>query len=191
MSSRRSIGIALAVALLTAGALLVTMRSRGRSVDTPPAVGDATRQPKALPKLAVKGAELEEKGPDGQVKWRVTAGGELQYDKDGDLVIGNNVEFVIVQKQLTPLKVTAQRFTADYRKRKLTFEQGVQGRFTGNAGSFAVGRLEYQFSTGKLIGTGGASFVRGPYRATGQQLVVDTAAQRVRLRGDVRFAATG
>lgn len=191
MSSRRSIGIALAVVLLTAGALLVTMRSRGRSVDTPPAAGDVTRQPKALPKLAVKGAELEETGPDGQVKWRVTAGGELQYDKDGDLVIGNNVEFVIVQKQLTPLKVTAQRFTADYRKRKLTFEQGVQGRLTGNAGSFAVGRLEYQFSTGKLIGTGGASFVRGPYRATAQQLVVDTAAQRVRLRGDVRFAATG
>lgn len=191
MSSRRSIGIALAVVLLTAGALLVTMRSRGRSVDTPPAVGDATRQPKALPKLAVKGAELEETGPDGQVKWRVTAGGELQYDKDGDLVIGNNVEFVIVQKQLTPLKVTAQRFTADYQNRKLTFEQGVKGQLMGSAGSFAVGRLEYQFSTGKLIGTGGASFVRGPYRATAQQLVVDTTAQRVRLRGDVRFAATG
>lgn len=193
MSSRRSmVGVALAVVLLAAGALLLTMRLQGRSKqDGSSVVGKATKQAKGLPKLAIKGAELEEKGPDGQVKWRVRAGGELQYDKDGDLVIGNNVEFVIVRKQLTPLTVTAARFTADYQKRKLTFEQGVKGRLLGNAGSFGVGRLEYQFSTGKLIGTGGASFVRGPYRATAQQLVVDTAAHRVRLRGGVRFAATG
>lgn len=192
MSSRKGVAaVVIGVVVLTAAALLLTMRSRGRPAGETPYAAKPAAKSEELPKLAVKGAELEEKGPDGQVKWRVTAGGDLQYDKDGDLIIGNDVEFVIVRKRLTPLTVTAARFTADYQGRKLTFEQGVKGQLIGNAGSFAVGRLEYHFSTGKLIGTGGASFAKGPYKATAQELVVDTVAEQVRMRGGVQFGATG
>jgi hypothetical protein len=191
MTSRAGvIAIVIAVVVVTAGALLLTTRSRGRSGEEVGAAKSGGR-PQALPQVQVKGAELEEKGADGQVRWRVTAGGALQYDKDGERVIGEDVKFVIIQKQQTPVTVTAAHFTADNQARKLTFEQGVQGQLTGKAGSFAVTRLEYQFDTGKLVGSGGASFDKGSYKATARELVVDTAAMRVRLRGGVRFAASG
>ncbi len=192
MFSRKGVAaVVIAVVVLTAGALLVTLRSRGRPAEEAPVAAKLAEKAKEAPKLSVKGAELEEKGPDGQVKWRVMAEGDLQWDKDRDRATGSNVKFVIVRKELTPVTVTAARFTADYQGRKLTFEEGVKGQLIGNAGSFTVNRLEYQFSTGKLVGTGGASFVKGPYKATARELVVDTAAEKVRLRGSVRFGATG
>lgn len=194
---RRRWGLIVSLVLVvgvTGGALLLAVRTRTVEKPETSTATKVARKATAAeknPALKVEGAVLEERGPDKQLKWRVTAGGELQYDKDGGVVLGRNVKFVILHQADTPATVLAPRFTADYNARRLTFEDGVTGVLEKSAGKFSVSRLVYEFDTGKLIGTGGARFQRGAYTARAEQLVVDTRGRKIRLSGGVRFAQGG
>jgi hypothetical protein len=191
MPSRTGILIVTALVVgITAGALYLAGRTRGREAQSgnPPKAGGS--KPEVLPGVQVHGAELEERGADGKLRWKVTAGGDLQFDKNRGLVIGKSVKFVALQQGQVPVTVTAQHFTADYQGRKLVFEQGVQGRLAGDAGRFTAKQMEYQMATGKLIGAD-AILLKGGFEATAPRLVVDTRGRKVRLEGGPRFVRRG
>lgn len=190
---RRRLGLVFSLVLVvavTGAALWLAVRSRNAPSSPAAASRPPTKPataPAPLPTVKVEGAVLEERGPDGQLQWRVTAGGELQYDKDRTVVVGRAVKFVLLHKTNTTVTVLAPRFTADYDARRLTFEAGVKGAIAPAAGQFEVPRLVYEFDTGKLVGSGAVRFTRPGYTATATKLVVDTRRRKVRLDDGVRL----
>lgn len=183
--------IAVAVLVLAMSAIYLAAHRQpltpGQAGPTLPKPADSM-QPQAV---QVSGAQIEQKDPSGKVEWRVTAGGDLQFDKIRQVAVGKNVKFELIRADKTPVTLTAPAFEANYDTKKLTFTQGVTGQMTGGGSSFKVARMEYDFATKKLLGSGGAQFLQGQYVATAQEIVVDAAAKKVRLRGGVRFAKNG
>lgn len=177
------------VALLMGGALYWASVTKPPPPEAgaPASSSPSASKPEPPTGVKVQGAVLEEKGPDGQLVWRVTADADLKYSKDTNVVSGEKIKFVALQKGKTPVSLTAASFTADYPKRQLVFEQGVKGQLLPGGASFLVNRLEYQFANKKMVGTGGIKFIQGAYRVTADQLVVDTARHKVRLSGHLRF----
>jgi lipopolysaccharide assembly outer membrane protein LptD (OstA) len=90
-----------------------------------------------------------------------------------------------------PVIVNAPVFRADYAAKTLTFDEGVMGVMSDRSASFKVNHVVYNFTSQKLVGTGGARFTQGQYLATAQQIVVDAKAKRVRMSGGVRFERRG
>ncbi|MCE5240603.1 hypothetical protein LLH23_19255 [bacterium] len=198
MSKHVPLLVVAAVLLITVGAIYLGMRHSQEPADTappgPPApVAEATKpQPgKAAPGLAVEGAKIEQRDPQGQLEWSVIARGELEFDKDQQTVTGRNVQFEMTSKAKMPCILQAPVFHADYAAKVLTFDEGVYGRMTEGGATFKVNHVVYNFSTQKLVGSGGARFVQGQYVATAREIVVDPKAKKVRLRGGVRFERRG
>jgi hypothetical protein len=157
---------------------------------TPPTPAAATG-PKGSPGLSLEGARIEQRDPAGQLEWSVVAHGDLEFDKDSQTVTGRDVHFEVANKAEMPYLVQAPLFRADYDNKVLTFEQGVTGRMADGSASFRVNHVTVNFTTQKLVGSGGARYTRGPYLATAREIVVDPKAKKVRLRGGVRFERRG
>lgn len=179
--------LALAVAV---GAVLFAVRrspppagGKGAATGTP-AAGAATPAPQAL---EVKGAEVEQRDAAGKLQWKVTAGGQLQFDKGRQRAQGRDVHFEIMQAGKPEIIVEAPQFDADYATRKLTFNEGASGHLADGSGRFAVKHLEYDLATRKLLGSGGATYAMGPYTASAPELVLDTASKKLRLKGGLQF----
>lgn len=192
MSKSLPILIGVAVLIMAVGAIYLAAHRPPQT----PAEQAAASVPKAdttakSQAVSVSGAQIEQKDPAGNVEWKVTAGGELQFDKERQVAIGKDVKFQLMQAGKTPVTVSAPVFEANYIKKKLTFTQGVSGLMTDDSSRFNVNRMEYDFATRKLLGSGGAKFVQGQYVATAQEIVVDVAHKKVRLRGGVKFARNG
>lgn len=186
MKKHTPILIVLIVVALVAGIILVATR-RSPSVREQQAAKSKTEEPRSTA-LTVKGASIEQKDSAGQLEWRVTAGGNFALDKDREVATGKKVTFEIIQAGKAPLTVTAPTFEADYGAKKLTFTEGVEGVVTDGSSRFRTTRLVYDFDTKKLQGTGGVTFVHQQYTASAQEIVVDPAHKKMRLRGGVKFA---
>lgn len=141
--------------------------------------------------VQVSGGQIEQKDKSGQVLWRVSAAGELEFDKDRQVAVGKNVKFELTQAGKSPITMDAPAFEANYNKQKLIFSQGVTGQMPDKASRFKVNQMEFDFATRKLLGTGGVQFSQGQYTATAKEIVVDTAQRKVRLRGGVQFMKNG
>ncbi|MEN6643181.1 MAG: hypothetical protein ABFE08_12115 [Armatimonadia bacterium] len=191
--------IVVVIVALTLGLIYFATRPRERPMELPqPAVGQAPVAPAAKPEpmknpqgVSVQGAEIEQRDPAGKVQWKVTAGGDLEFDKNAQMATGHDVVFEMVQQDQTPIVVKASEFQANYNSRKLTFTKGVSGRMTDGSAHFTVNHLVYDFDTKKLTGTGGAKFVQGNYKAVANNIVVDWKIKKVRMRGGVRFTKSG
>lgn len=187
----------LLVVVVVAGAIWLARRGARQEALTPPTAvsGDptaaASRPVEEIPGLKIEGAEITQLTPAGELDWKVVANGDMQLDKASGRVQGHDVRFEMQQQGQSPLVVTAPEFVADYARQRLHFKAGVTGKLTEAEGGFAVKTLDYQIDTRKFVGSGGASFNYGAYEATAQEIVVDTDQRRVRLRGNVRFAAQG
>jgi len=143
------------------------------------------------PAIALKGGHMERRDPSGKLLWRVAADGEIEFDQANEVARGRDVKFEMVHEGKTPVIVKAPVFEANYKAQKLTFSEGVAGTLTDGSGSFRVNRLEYEFSTRKLIGTGGSKYIQGRYQATADTIVIDFPNKKARLRGNVKFTRTG
>lgn len=182
--------VVLAVLILMVGALRFAMRPPSTAGE--PTGGAPVAKKDFIPqKTSVEGAEMEQRDASGKLQWKVAADGELGFDKTRQIAQGKNVTFQLMQADKSPLVVKAPAFEANYNTRKLTFTRGVSGRLSDQSGGFSAAWLEYDFATGKLLGSGGASFSYKQYKATAQEIVVDSHDQKVRMRGDVRFGVAG
>lgn len=191
MSKPLPIAIALVVLVLSVGAIYLAAHRHPQTPEQAAATAakaETSGQPQAV---QVSGGQIEQKDPSGKVEWKVTAGGDLQFDKDRQVAVGKDVKFEMVQTGKAPVTVNAPVFEANYTTRKLTFTQGVTGQLSDATSRFTANRLEYDFDTKKLLGNGGAQFVQGQYVATAQEIVVDAAHKKVRLRGGVKFTKNG
>jgi hypothetical protein len=188
-----AIAVALLVVLATVGVIYYAVRHNGATSNGPQAPVSVPKpaEEKPAPTVDVQGAEIEQKGPTGKLEWKVKAGGKLSFDKDNQRAEGKNVKFQIIQADKSPVVVEAPVFEADYKNKKLIFTEGVKGELTNGLGRFSVARLEYDFATRKLLGSGGVQFYHMQYKAVADQIVVDTTNKKVRLRGGVRFARSG
>ncbi|MHB8993875.1 MAG: hypothetical protein ACYC63_01330 [Armatimonadota bacterium] len=188
MSKFVPILIVVLLVAITVGAILYAVRRQPAETELPePAV--AQTEEKAEPQgVHVAGAQIEQKDASGKLEWKVSAGGEMKFDKDRQNATGQNVKFELVQSGKAPIIVTAQVFEANYGARKLTFSEGVAGRMSDGSSHFAVSRLEYDLGSRKLVGSGGARFTQGLYTTTAEQIVVDPAHKKVRLKGGIKFS---
>jgi hypothetical protein len=189
MTSRNMmIAVLIGVLVVTVGLLVLATRGGKHqrvvaAQSAPQAKADAV-----LPGVDIQGAQVEQRDPAGKLQWRVRAGGKMGFDKVKQVVTGQQVQFEVVQQDKPTVTLRAPKFEADYHNRKLAFTEGINGDLGNNQGHFAVNQISYDLATGKLVGTGGAKFVQGPYTAEAQQIVVDTHTRKVRLSGGVRFA---
>lgn len=183
----------LLVLVVVAGAIWLARRGARQEALTPPAAGQPSGQAaqpvEGTPGLKLEGAEIIQLTPAGELDWKVVASGDMELDKASGLVQGREVRFEMQQKGKSPLVVTAPEFVADYARNRLHFKAGVMGKLTQAEGGFTIKTLDYQIDTRKLVGSGGVRFHYGTYEALAQEIVVETDNRRVRLRGDVRFAA--
>jgi hypothetical protein len=201
MSKSVPLLVVLGVFLIAAGAVYYGMRQP----EPPPApapvaprlpgvnpAGSGQAGVPAAPKgMKVEGAEIEQRDPQGQLEWKVTAGGQLEFDKDTQAVTGSDVQFEMVQQDRLPLIINAPVFQADYAGGHVTFSQGVRGHMSDGSAHFQVNHLVYDFRTRQLTGTGGAKFVQGKYTATADKIVLDGKSKKVRLTGGVKFTSRG
>jgi len=141
--------------------------------------------------LNVQKAQIEQRDPQGQLEWRVTARGELEFDKERQIITGRDITFELLQQEALPCVIQAPVFYADYNARKITFAKGVRGQISDGSAQFSVAHLVYDFDSYKLKGTGGVRFIHGPYIATADEILLDGKAKKVRLRGGVRFEKRG
>ncbi len=141
--------------------------------------------------LNVQKAQIEQRDPQGKLEWRVTARGELEFDKERQIITGRDITFEMLRQEALPCVIHAPVFYADYNARKITFAKGVRGQISDGSAQFSVGHLVYDFDTYKLKGTGGVRFIHGPYIATAREIVLDGKAKKVRLQGGVRFEKRG
>jgi len=190
MNSRtRTVLAVAAFAVVALGAITFAVRSSRTPTSQTPAEEAAKRAKESeIAGLSIKGAGVEQRDAQGKLQWRVTAGGQMGFDKQKQTVVGKQVRFEVIQQDKPTVVVRAPQFEADYRNRKLVFQQGVNGDLgQPGQGTFAVNRIDYDLSTGKLVGSGGAKFVRGQYSAEAPQIVVDTKTKHVRMSGGVTF----
>ncbi len=154
-----------------------------------PAAGpeQQTQQP-AKKGVRIEGGEVVEKDAQGRVLWRVRADGEITYDDKTELLRGSDIEFEVNVEGQPAVKVQARQFVADYAGRRIEFAEGIGGELLDGSGDFRVGALEYQMSTQKLIGSGGADFNRGHYTAGADRIVVDMKNRQIRMHGNVSLA---
>lgn len=186
-----------AVMLITGGAIYLGVRQSAEPAApaAPPALAKAIEaakaaepgRPQGAPGLSLEGTKIEQRDPEGQLEWSVVARGELEFDKDSQTIAGRDVHFEMASKTRMPYLLQAPAFRADYAAKVLTFDEGVTGRMADNSATFRVNHVTFNFSTQKLVGSGGARFVQGQYLATAREIVVDPKAKKVRLRGGVRF----
>jgi len=149
------------------------------------------QHPKAPTGLSLEGARIEQRDPEGQLEWSIVAQGDLEFDKDSQVVTGRAVSFEMTDKSRMPYLLQAPVVHADYAAKILTFDEGVTGRMADSSASFRVNHVTVNFSTQKLVGSGGVRFTHGQYLATAREIVVDPKAKKVRLRGGVRFERRG
>lgn len=188
-----------AVLLLTLGAIYIAVwKSQPTQDSTPNAAaptavaGPTPATPGQKPAgVTIEGADLEQRDPQGRLEWKVTAAGEFEFDTKQERITGHDVQFEMLQQDKLPVIIVAPVFDADYAARKLTFGQGVKGHLKDGSAHFQVSRLVYDFDTKKLVGSGGAHFVQGQNSASAQEIVLDAAAKKVRMRGGVRFEHRG
>ena len=191
MSRFTPIIIVVVALALAVGLIVFAVRQRPPAATTPApgkAPATATAPSGASPQVAVKGAEVEQRDKLGKLQWKVTASGDLQFDKGRQVAHGRDVQFQIMQADKPNILIRATSFEANYNAKKLSFEQGVSGRLADGSGEFSVQRLEYDLTTKKLVGSGGARFTQGQYTATAPEIVLDTAHTKVRMRGGVQFS---
>jgi lipopolysaccharide export system protein LptA len=167
------------------------MQTPGGPTPTPPTLPSPSTMPQLPTGVNVEGAEIEQRDPAGELEWKVTAGGQIEFDKDTQVVTGSQVRFEMLQKNRLPVIIEAPVFRADYVGGKATFDQGVRGHYSDGSAHFQVNHLVYDFHTRKLTGTGGAKFVQGKYTATGDKIVLDAKEKKVRLTGGVKFTSRG
>lgn len=198
MSKLVPVFVVLGVLLITVGAIYYGLRQPpppppSAVLPVPPPVAPSPRPlvKPPPPGVKVEGAEIEQRDPRGELEWKVTAGGQLEFDKERQLITGRDVQFEMVQKDKLPLIIQAPAFEADYAGGQVRFSDGVSGRLSDGSAQFRVNRMVYQFSTRKLVGTGGAKFVQGKYTATADKIVLDARAKKVRLSGGVKFTSHG
>jgi Na+-transporting methylmalonyl-CoA/oxaloacetate decarboxylase gamma subunit len=188
MAKNPSILIVLLVLAVAVGAIFLAVR-RSPVEPEKQAAETAKKADETKPQaVGVHGAEIEQRDAQGKLQWKVSAGGELAFDKERQIATGKNVKFQVMQGEKAPVTISAPAFEADYPSRKLTFSQGVSGQVTDGSSRFSVGQIVYDFGTKKLQGSGGVTFVHGMYTATAQEIVVDPVHKKVRLRGGVKFA---
>ena len=189
MTKTTPILVVLLVLAVAVGAIyLAVRRSPDQSGEQAVQALTKAAEPPQAQAVGVHGADIEQRDKSGKLEWKVTAGGQLQFDKDRQVALGKNVKFQIIQADKVPVTLSAPAFEANYGTRKLTFSKGVQGQVTDASSRFSVSRIEYDFNTKKLQGSGGVRYMQGLYTATAQEIVVDPAHKKVRLRGGVKFA---
>jgi hypothetical protein len=183
------LAVIVAIALVSAGIYFYTRATvpSGETLKSTPPETRKTPDEPADRGVSIQGGEIIEKDEEGRVLWRVKADGDLTYDDKTEVVEGANIEFEINRRGKPSIGINAPSFKADYAAKVVTFPEGVSGRLLDAPGDFSVERLEYQWTTAKIIGTGGVRFHRGHYSAGADQLVVDINNPEVRMHGNVKL----
>jgi len=185
--------LAISVLVAAGGAVLIivlAMRQQAGVAEGPTPVKPAEEKSQK-PAVRVRGAQIEQRDASGALQWRVMAAGEIEYDDEHGLARGQDTRFEMIREGKTPLVLKAPKFEANYKSGRLTFSKGVTGSMTDGSARFSVNNLQYQFDTGKLVGSGGARYVHGSYQATADTIVIDVRAKKARLRGGVCFSKIG
>lgn len=196
---RRTAGwVALAVAaagLVAVGVFAVVQMRAPQGPEGPAVPAEGTREPAAeesgKPAIELSGAEVVRRDEQGEVIWRVAASGTMEFDEEQRAVRAEEVNWVLEKGGLGKLTLTAPLMDADYEGKRLLFSEGVLIASDEEDASFRAERMEYQFDTEKLIGSGQVKVKRGGFTGTAPELVIDNRANKVRLRGGVRFTHTG
>jgi len=184
-----------AVAGVLAVVVFVVTRSRGpepaESPETAAARAAARAERAERAKIEVSGTEVVRRDANGQVIWRVAAEGVLEYDEQQRAVRAEDVKWVLEKSGLGDLTLTAPLMEADYDSQRLEFSRGVAIKSDKEDASFSAERIEYQFDTEKLVGEGNVKVRRGGFTGTAREMVIDSRARKVRLKGGGTFKYTG
>lgn len=190
------LAMAAAAAGLVAVILFAVVQMRRPPAPEGPAVPAEGPQEQAAeeakkPAIELSGAEVVRRDEQGEVIWRVAASGTMEFDEEQRAVRAEEVNWVLEKGGLGKLTLTAPVMDADYEGKRLLFSEGVAIESETKDASFSAERIEYQFDTEKLIGSGQVKVKRGGFTGTAPELVIDNRAKKVRLRGGVRFTHTG
>ena len=118
---------------------------------------------------------------DGEVVWRATFAGEIEIDERAGTARAEQVRWHFAGQGFDALSLDAPLMEADYGREVLSFSQGVRIEAEDGRLQFAAGRVEYEFNTRKLIGSGDVWMRSGEFMLTGTRLVIDNATEKIRV----------
>ncbi len=184
-----------ALGLVAVAAFVVVQTRTPAPTETPAAVAAEqarrTAEKAERAKVEVSGTEVVRRDHEGKIIWRVASAGTLEFDEQQRAARAEGVKWVLEKSGLGSLTLSAPLMEADYEGRRLVFSKGVAIESGKQDASFSAKRIEYQFDTEKLLGSGKVKFNRGKFTGTARELVIDNRAKKVRLKGGVRFTHTG
>ena len=184
-----------ALGLVVVAVFVVVQTRTPAPTETPAAVAAEearrTAENAARAKVEVSGTEVVRRDREGKVIWRVASAGTLEFDEQQRAVRAEGVNWVLEKSGLGDLALSAPLMEADYDTKRLVFSEGVTIESAKEDASFSAERIEYQFDTEKLVGEGKVEVRRGGFTGTARELVIDSRARKVRLKGGGTFKYTG
>ena len=190
--NRRSWVVVFLVVLATIGFVghRVIRPGRRHSARPPSSAPAATSKPHAPSPVQVHGGTYREKNAQGRLLYEITfETGE--FDAANRLASARGVKARLAQAKGPAIVVEAPVMSAAQSDRAIRFASGANARIEDGSASFSASSLVWQMDTRKLIGESGGTFQWGELRLSGNRLVWDTKAQRVRISGGGRLVRPG
>ncbi|HEY3397778.1 MAG TPA: LPS export ABC transporter periplasmic protein LptC [Armatimonadota bacterium] len=186
---RKTVGIAI-IALGVVLAAGVVIYGLTRPPTRPPAneVAPAATTPTDALKgeLQVEGASVSKTDAQGHPLWSLQAGTKVTLNPEQKQATGKDVHWSLQAAGKTAWLVDAPSLVIDYTTGRLTFTDGVHVSSADGKQQVKVRNLTYEPDSKQLVGTGGAEFRSQQATVTGERVVVDTQAHKVKLSGGVR-----
>ena len=184
-----------AAGLIAVIVFAVTQMGKPQVAETPAlparAEPDQASEKAATYGIEVTGTEVVRRDREGNVIWRVSAEGTLEFDEEQRAARAEDVNWVLEESGLGKRALTAPLMEADYESKRLLFSEGVAIESEKEDASFSAERIAYEFDTEKLVGSGSVTVKRGKFTGTARELVIDSRARKVRLKGGGRLTHTG
>ncbi len=184
--------VALAVATATV-AIVVTLRitppTPPPSLPPAPAQQGEGEQAAGKPQnLEIQGVQVTQRDKQtGKIIWQARATGGFDFDEQTQALQASDIHWELTRAGQEKIVVEAPKFVAHYKDKQINFADGVRVYTQSKSQLFEVASLVYEVNTQKLIGAGPVIFRVGKYRVTGDRLVIDNKARRVRISGRVHL----
>lgn len=167
--------------------VLHTGRPRPRQATLRPAPSPAPQRPSPV---RARGVSYKEYDAQNNLLYEVEfATGE--FDADRKLVSATGVKAKLMRDKGPAIFVQAPAMTVAQSDRILRFLSGAQACLEDGSARFWSSALVWQIDTRKLISEQGGTFQYGEFKLTGNRLVWDTLARRVRISGGGKLIRRG
>ncbi len=181
------------LALFVIVIFLVSRRQTGREDapdPTPTTAGE--EQDRAERQIELVGPSIVfGRNAKGENIWKAGINGEWHVDEVTGSMVGNEVEWRVVDRNLQQLEVTAGTFKAAEASEMVHFGDGVEATLPADDATVIADEADYDPTSQQLTAAGNIVMRWREMTVTGQELTADLVTHKIRVHGEVRMTYEG